>query len=101
MQNIGHIKWLKTYLHDDSLNIFSYIVFSDKCRLKNIAITTGNHIVIRRNEVWELVHNNAMGYGVRLSQDQINSLYVKLFPLTQVGLDVKQAHIQSMIKSRW
>ena len=36
MQNKGHIKWLKSYLQNECLPVFSCIVFSDRCTLKNI-----------------------------------------------------------------
>ena len=48
IQNKGHIKWLKTYLQSNNFPIFSCIVFSDRCTLKNINLTSGEHDVINR-----------------------------------------------------
>ncbi|MFR7610172.1 MAG: nuclease-related domain-containing protein [Christensenellaceae bacterium] len=38
MQNAGHIKQLKAFLASDDLPIYSYVLFSDRCELKNVKL---------------------------------------------------------------
>ena len=47
-QNKGHLKWLQTFLADQTLPFYSYIVFSDRCTLKDITLTSGKHYVVNR-----------------------------------------------------
>lgn len=96
MQNKGHIKWLKSYLQNDNLPVFSCIVFSDRCTLKNINLTSGEHAVINRYNILNTVRQNAAFQGVRLSISQIEEIYNKLYPLTQVGYEVRQAHVETV-----
>lgn len=93
MQNKLHIKWLSSYLCTE-LPIFSFIVFSDRCTLKDIKLTSGTHFVINRYNVWAAVGNAiTVNKGV-LSEEDIDLLYDRLYELTQVSDDVKQAHVQ-------
>ncbi len=100
MQNIGHIKWLKSYLQNENLPVSSYIVFSDRCTLKEINLSSGKHIVVKRSEMLRIVKMIIPLKGVQLSPDQIEDIYAKLYPLTQVGNEVKEAHIQTMHKKK-
>ena len=36
LQNKGHLKWLQAFIADQTLPFYSYIVFSDRCTLKNV-----------------------------------------------------------------
>ncbi len=99
MQNKGHIKWLKSYLNDETLAIFSCIVFSERCTLKDINLTSREHAVIQRFEVLDIVRRTAAAHPQILTQAQIDGLYQRLFPLTQVGADVKLEHIQQINSS--
>lgn len=96
MQNKSHIRWLKAYLNEENLPIFSCIVFSERCTLKDINLTSTEHAVIQRFDVLRTVQKNAMAHPNSLSDEQINSLYKRLYPLTQVGQNVKQEHIQKI-----
>jgi hypothetical protein len=96
MQNKGHIKWLKSYLQNECLPVFSCIVFSDRCTLKNINLTSGEHAVINRYNILSTVKRNATMQGTRLSVTQIDEIFNKLYPLTQVGYNVKQEHIHTI-----
>lgn len=40
IQNKVHLKWLKEFLQEDSIAFHSYIVFSDRCTLKDIHLTS-------------------------------------------------------------
>ncbi len=96
MQNKGHVKWLKSYLQKANLPIFSCIVFGENCSLKDINLTSGEHAVVDGYEVLFTVSEIAAANGVRLSKEQIDDMYDKLYPLTQVDEAAKLLHIQEI-----
>lgn len=97
IQNKVHIKWLQKYLGEENeLPIYSYIVFSDRCTLKNISLTSENHYVINRYNILSAVTANSTSVGSILSEEQIVALYNKLYPLTQADEAIKTAHINSI-----
>lgn len=98
IQNKVHIKWLQTYLQKEypDLPFYSYIIFSDRCTLKNIKLTSDSHFVINRYNILQAVSLQASKTGAILSQAQIDTIYYKLYPLTQVDDKLKLAHIESI-----
>ncbi len=96
LQNKSHIKWLKAYLKDDTLPIFSCIVFSERCDLKEIHLTSGEHAVINRDDLRFTVKRIAKQNGNLLTRPQIEDLIDQLYPLTQVTEAEKLAHIQAI-----
>lgn len=101
IQNKVHLKWLQTYLKDfNNLTLYSYIVFSIRCELKNITLTSGNHFVVKRENLLEAVSRNAAASNVRMTKSLIDEVYKKLYPLTQVDEAKKTLHIEQ-IKNRY
>lgn len=108
MQNKGHIKWLQTYLEStlsdislkSSLPFYSFIVFSDRCTLKNIKLTSDSHFVINRYNIFSAVSSQINKSGVILSQDKIELLYEKLYPLSQADNSLKMAHNENVQQKR-
>jgi Zn-finger domain associated with topoisomerase type I len=97
MQNELHIKWLRNVLADDAtVPIYSYILFSDRCTLKNIQLTSDRARVIHRYEVYAEVNRCAQQRGTILSIQQINSIVNRLLPYTQVTEELKQQHIDKI-----
>lgn len=96
-QNEGHIKWLLKYLSDlPNLRVYSFILFSDRCELKNINLTGRKHHVIHRGKVRGAVESVAAREGVHLSASEIDAIYDRLYPLTQVTAAERIAHLQSI-----
>jgi len=91
-QNELHIKALHNLL-GDSVPLYSMIVFSDRCELKEITVKTWDIKVIRRKEVSTAVSSMMVRCGRRLDDQQIEALYQKLYPYTQVSEEVKRQHI--------
>ncbi len=96
MQNKGHIKWLQAFLVEQALPFYSYIVFSDRCTLKDIKLTSADHYVMNRHKILSAVRQNIAKVGKRLSPEKIDDLFEKLYPLTQVDEVRKMAHIQNI-----
>ena len=93
LQNAGHIKWLLRYLKQDSLPTHSYIVFSDRCELKSIQMTNCIHHVVKRNDLYDAIREDAKQHCGLLSDAQIEQLFHALYPLSQATEAQKQAHI--------
>lgn len=97
IQNKVHLKWLKQFLGEEAqLPFYSYIVFSDRCTLKEITLTSGNHFVINRYNIFPEIQRNSVKAGVQLTTEEIDTLYEKLYPLTQIDAAQKLAHIENI-----
>lgn len=95
-QNKGHLKWLQTFLADQTLPFYSYIVFSDRCTLKNITLTSGKHYVVNRYNLFSAVQQNIAKAGIQLSPGKIDEIFEKLYPLTQIGEAEKIIHVRNI-----
>lgn len=97
IQNKVHVKWLQSYLHDNSnLPFYSYIVFSERCELKKITLTSSDHLVVKREDINQAVSAKASKSGSLLTQSKIEALFKQLYPLTQVDSSIKASHIQNI-----
>lgn len=97
IQNKGHLKWLKEYLGNDTLPFYSYIVFSERCTLKDIRLNIDtNHHVVKRNDLAAAVKKNINDVGTKLSNETIDELFDELYPLSQVDAAQKQKHIDQI-----
>lgn len=93
LQNKGHIKWFQAFLADRTLPFYSYIVFSDRCILKKITLTSGKHYVINRYNLLSAIRKNIVKAGAQLTPDKIDTLFDKLYPLTKIDTAMKKKHI--------
>ncbi|MDO5558145.1 MAG: NERD domain-containing protein [Oscillospiraceae bacterium] len=97
LQNKGHCKWLSSYLGERAdIPMYSYILFSDRCTLKNIKLTSNEHCVINRYNVLGAVRKNADIAGIKCDNETIESLYTLLYPLTQTTDEQKLLHVQQI-----
>ena len=94
IQNKVHIKWLQNYIGQEySFPIYSFIVFSERCTLKDITLTSYTHYVVNRyNLIYEVKRNISLVEN-RFSNEKIDKLFDKLYPLTQVSEAQKLTHI--------
>ena len=97
MQNNLHIKWLKNQI-GYSVPVHSVIVFSERCTLKKVDITSSDIYVIRRPEVAKIVYKIDAKEEHDLSEDDIDALYKKLYDFTQVSDEVKKKHVNDIKK---
>ena len=96
-QNRGHISALKQFLGKHKPNLFkSYIVFSERCRLKDITVTSPDVVVIKRNELLSAVKTEMGISSELLSVEEVDEIYVRLLDCAHVGRAVKQIHIDSL-----
>lgn len=93
MQNQAHIRYLRSFLHSwNEFPIWSIVVFSDECTLKKVNIHSKDIHVIQQHQVRPLINGLIADKQPILSAAEIESIYSVLYPLTQVGDDVKNKH---------
>ena len=94
MQNRNHILALKNMLNIDDNTIFrSYIVFSERCTLKNIKVFKSNVRVIQRHDLNDNLNKDYELYGEVLSDSEIEQIYNKLFKYMYPDQNTKKEHI--------
>lgn len=76
----------------------SFILFSDRCKLKKIHLASSKAAVMHRSGVREGVRRRASETGMVLDAQQIQQIYQKLYPYTQVSELAKQLHIKQIQK---
>jgi len=92
-QNNTHIKQLQRFLPWLAADAFrSVIVFSERCTLRKITLTSKRQIVVKRNEVLRAVMP-AVNQQI-LSPTDIDAICQRLYPQTQLSTQEKQAHRQ-------
>jgi len=94
-QNKGHISALKSVTDFEDDNLYkSYIVFSERCTLKNITVTSPNVIVLKRNTLTKLITRDMESSYKFLTIAEVNQLYRDLQKYVLVDDAVKNAHIK-------
>ena len=97
-QNNTHIRYLKKLI-GSNIPIYSIIVFSDKCTLKDIKAGSENIYVIQCGELKSIVSTIIRRTKYKLDAALISELYNKLYPFTQVSNKVKKKHIENIEKN--
>lgn len=97
MQNRTHIQHLKVLL-GEAIPMHSIITFSDRCTLKNIQVANSDIHVINRKDVMNVTTTISSNTNNALSDAQIQGIYDRLLPYTQVDSDVRDRHIAEIEK---
>ena len=95
MQNKLHIKWLEEQI-GAGLPIYSVIVFSNRCSFMDVSYFHQNTEVIHRKEVRRTVKKMMLNTTEELQPAEINRMYTRLYPFTQVSDEVKAKHIEDI-----
>ena len=93
MQNSSHIKQLHRFLPGLARENFqSVIVFSERCELRKVTLTSEQHLVVKRDRL-----PRALAPYLRrqlLPPADIDAIYQRLFPQTQLTEQQKQTHVR-------
>lgn len=95
MQNKSHIKALKNLI-GNNIPIYSIIVFSNNCKLKNIRASDPMTEVISFGYLKPIMNYFSKQRPNSLTQENLISIYNKLYPYTQVSEEVKRKHINNI-----
>jgi len=95
MQNRFHIKHLKN-LVGENVPIYSIVVFSDRCTLMDVTVKSPDINVINRYNLKPVImHICEQIQSELLTETEINDIYNKLYPYTQVSYEVKARHLEN------
>lgn len=95
MQNEKHIEYMRKQIAED-IPIFSVIVFSDKCTFKKLSVKNTEHRVIYRSELKTTISNILSGLPEKMSANEVEELYDRLYTFSQVSEEVKIKHIENI-----
>lgn len=95
-QNATHIRAIQDFLDLPKEAIHSVIVFSERCTLKKVGVTSQNVHVIKREDLMRFIQTQKQSAKQFFSQDDIQAIYNKLVPQMQVSNEVKKQHIQTI-----
>ena len=99
-QNKAHISALVKFVSEIDINYFySYIVFSERCELKKVSVTSRNVHVIKRNALLSTLKKDISERQEVLSDIQIAKIYEVLEKHSLADTSIKEKHIQD-IKSK-
>ena len=91
-QNRGHLKWLGRYVGQD-VPLYSLVVFSKRCELKKITVTSEDVAVIKRDELGRTVRRiweAAEGVG----PVDVDGVCRRLEPLTHADAEIRAEHVE-------
>ena len=97
-QNKTHIMWLNEMLGNDVST--SIIVFSERCTLKSITLASKNIYVIKRDELKSLMNKLIHEKEDVLSSSDLEMIYAKLKPYTELTDQEKKEHIERIKNTR-
>ena len=96
-QNRTHIKWLRSYV-GPNIPLYSIIVFSERCELKQVTINSADVRVIKRDRTYATVRSIWETAPDSVPDEEVSALYEKLKLLTNADAATKAAHIDHIRK---
>lgn len=97
-QNKTHIKYLREYLAEWEIPMYSLIVFSDRCELKDISVYSDNVYVCRRSNMNDYIKSIWKNSESILERGTISEIYNSLLPLTNRDAVLKNLHVDTIKK---
>lgn len=98
LQNASHIRHLMPHI-GKIVPVWSIIVFSDRCELKDIMVRSRNVFVVQCHHVSSVVEQICSESQTDcLSETEVVDLYNKLFVLTNVSEEEKEDHAQKVFE---
>lgn len=96
-QNRGHINALMENLRDvGPESFFSYIVFSERCELKKVSVSSPNTSVLKRNRLKTALVADIAGRRTVLGESEISGIYGILSWYSLADDSVKVKHVRAI-----
>jgi len=99
-QNEAHVRELRNLLQENAIPFYSYVVFGERCELKDITLTSGKHTVTTSGSLLREVAENARKAGKRLSNEKMEAIYQKLLPFTCTTTEQKIEHAKEVYRKQ-
>lgn len=100
LQNKTHIRYLSKALNLDEKHMKSIIVFSERCTLKKIEVTSQNVRVINRYNLVKQIEKLIKNSDKIFEEKEINEMYYNLKKYTLMTDEVKEKHINNINSKR-
>lgn len=95
LQNRVHVNAAKGLLQElDDSYFHSYIVFSERCTLKKVSVAIPNVILIKRDDLLQVLQKNMANTQKFLSESQIENVYTILKKYSLADDATKARHIE-------
>lgn len=94
-QNDVHIQCLGEFLKW-KIPFFSFVVFSDNCEIKKMSVVKSQAKVIQQFQLPEAVANTFNALPDVFSDEQMQTIWQALYPLTQKTAAEKDAHVANV-----
>ena len=91
-QNRGHMRWLREYLGAD-VPLWSVIVFSERCELKSVTVTSADVRVVKRGDLEAAVRGLWDAAPERLDAARARDVHRQLKRLTHASKATKKEHV--------
>ena len=75
-------------------------MFSNRCEFKKVPDNTSTYRIIHRKHLLHYVEEDMERRGNLFTQDEVDIIFNKLFPLTQVSDEVRQQNINNLNKQK-
>lgn len=96
-QNKKHVDTLNDYLENRyTSNIFSYIVFSSRCKLKRLSYSSSHCKIMNRYDLLWYLKNDIKSKDIIFTNEQVDEIYNSLKKCSNVSDEVKQQHIDDI-----
>lgn len=96
-QNKAHISALNKFLNEvNSKSFYSYIVFSDRCELKKVNLTSSSVTIMKRQNLLVRLKRDLNERSAVLSDQQITRIYERLKNRALADGTVKEQHIKNI-----
>lgn len=96
-QNDGHVKALKRTIDMENIDVFkSYIVFSERCELKNVTVKSQDIIVLKRNNLLKEIKKDINNSQILFDRKEIDQLYLKLQEYAYMDSRIKDMHVRNI-----
>ena len=92
LQNRGHLKWLRRTLGED-VPLYSLVVFSERCELKKVTLTSEDVVVVKREDLGGAVRriwDAAEGAG----PVDVGEAFRRLEPFAHADAQTKAEHVE-------
>jgi superfamily II DNA helicase RecQ len=96
MQNKTHIKALSQFLNVDETMFISYVIFSQRCELKDVPKSSEKCVVLKRTDMLKQLKKDIKERDIVYSTQEIDKIYNELLPLTKVTEEQKKKHIENI-----
>jgi len=98
-QNINHIKYLKRFLNlTNEIPFYSFIVFSNRCELKDIPESSTLIKILQRQNLKEEINKTIQNSKIKIPDYEMKKLYEILLTMSNVTEQDKANHINTINK---